>query len=351
MKISQYWQNLQRSLFPGFEKDVGVQTPVHGHVMVVLDFIDFAHFFYRSPNQKGRPPSCRWAIARAFVAKSVMNLTSTKALLDRLAVDPVLRRLCGFDPTKKLPCEATFSNAFADIAKTDLLGSAHEALIRQIYSEHLDGKVVGHVSRDATDIAARGKVARVKKNDKNKRKNRVRGKNRRVLRQLNMDLDEMLSDLPKELNASTKRGHSWKGYKLHLDVGDGCVPLSMLLTSASLHDSQAAIPLEEMTSRRVRSFYSLMDSAYDSTEIRSFIAGKGKVAIIEPHNHPGQQIVLDPAERRRYGERTVVERAFSRLKDSFGARQVRVSGHAKVSAHIMFGVLALTADQLVRQFS
>ena len=36
---------------------------------------------------------------------------------------------------------------------------------------------------------------------------------------------------------------SWIGYKLHLDVADGDIPISGLLTSASLHDSQAAIPL------------------------------------------------------------------------------------------------------------
>jgi len=36
------------------------------------------------------------------------------------------------------------------------------------------------------------------------------------------------------------------------------------------------------------------------------------------------------------------------LKDEFGARHVRVRGATKVMAHLMFGVLALTADQLLR---
>lgn len=74
MKISQYWQHLQRSLFPGFDQEVGVQTPAHGHVMVILDLIDFDPFFYNSISQKGRPPSCRFALARAFVAKSLALL-------------------------------------------------------------------------------------------------------------------------------------------------------------------------------------------------------------------------------------------------------------------------------------
>ena len=38
----------------------------------------------------------------------------------------------------------------------------------------------------------------------------------------------------------------------------------------------------------------------------------------------------------------------TRLKDEFGGRNVRVRGHAKVLCHLMFGILALTVDQLMR---
>ena len=61
---------------------------------------------------------------------------------------------------------------------------------------------------------------------------------------------------------------SWIGYKLHLDAIDGGIPVSCLLTSASVHDSQAAIPLATLTARRVDSLYDLMDSAYDAPVIR-----------------------------------------------------------------------------------
>ena len=50
----------------------------------------------------------------------------------------------------------------------------------------------------------------------------------------------------------------------------------------------------------------------------------------------------------RYRERSTVERVNGRLKDEFGARQVRVRGHSKVLCHLMFRVLALTVDQLLR---
>jgi hypothetical protein len=42
------------------------------------------------------------------------------------------------------------------------------------------------------------------------------------------------------------------------------------------------------------------------------------------------------------------ERVNARLKDEFGASQIRVRGAAKVMAHLMFGVLALTVDQWLR---
>ncbi len=37
--------------------------------------------------------------------------------------------------------------------------------------------------------------------------------------------------------------NSWNGYKLHMDTADCGVPISVVLTSASVHDSQVAVPL------------------------------------------------------------------------------------------------------------
>ncbi len=44
----------------------------------------------------------------------------------------------------------------------------------------------------------------------------------------------------------------------------------------------------------------------------------------------------------------MVERVYSRLKDEFGARIIRLRGASKIMAHLMFGVLALTVDQLLK---
>src|ERR1700674_3475438 len=50
----------------------------------------------------------------------------------------------------------------------------------------------------------------------------------------------------------------------------------------------------------------------------------------------------------RYNERSAAERVNGRVKDDFGGRYVRVRGHAKVLCHLMFGILALAIDQLMR---
>jgi hypothetical protein len=52
----------------------------------------------------------------------------------------------------------------------------------------------------------------------------------------------------------------------------------------------------------------------------------------------------DPSKRQR-------DSAKARIKDEFGGRYLRVRGHLKAFCHLMFGVVALAADSIVRLFS
>jgi hypothetical protein len=54
------------------------------------------------------------------------------------------------------------------------------------------------------------------------------------------------------------------------------------------------------------------------------------------------------ADDVRDRERSTVERVDARLKDEFGGRMIRVRGHAKVMCHLMFGILSLAANQILR---
>jgi len=190
---------------------------------------------------------------------------------------------------------------------------------------------------------------------------------RRLPRQLKMTVEAMLKDLPQKCDVGSKRNargflSSWKGYKLHIDGADGGIPVSCLLTSASTHDSQAAIPLATMSDQRVTSLYDLMDSAYDAAEIHTHSQSLGHVPIIDPNPRRSrtrkEALRLEAraqqaagridAKAIRYRERTNVERVNARIKDDFGGRHVRVRGPDKVACHLMWGILALTVDQLLR---
>ena len=98
-----------------------------------------------------------------------------------------------------------------------------------------------------------------------------------------------------------------------------------------------------------------MDAAYDAQHIREQSQSLGHVPIIDFHRRtsqkpfqPSDAPVLSPAQQQRYRERTMVERVNARIKDEFGGRTIRVRGPAKVMTHLMFGILALTVDQLLR---
>src|SRR5215472_14340646 len=87
-------------------------------------------------------------------------------LVERLQADRQLRRLCGWESPKQVPSEATFSRGFAEFAQSELPGRLHEALIRSTH----EGRLVSHISRDATAIEAREKPVKVVPPKASKRK-------------------------------------------------------------------------------------------------------------------------------------------------------------------------------------
>jgi hypothetical protein len=315
-------------------------------LVAVIEFVSLEdHVMPRFVGGRGRPRSDRQALARAFIAKAVIGLPDTRSLIDYLGESTTARRLCGWSRRGEIPSEATFSRAFAEFAESELPQRLHEAIIQRWQSDRL----VGHISRDATAIEAREKP--ISRRTKPKRK---QGQNRRIYKQFHeMTLKEMVDDLPKHCDVGRKynskgRMQQWAGYSLHVDWADGEIPISCLLTSASMHDSQAAIPLATMTAQRVTSLYDLMDAAYDDCLIRQYSVDLNHVPIVDHNPRRKTKNPFDPATARRFALRASAERGFSRAKDSFGARYARVRGHPKVFAHIMFGIVALTVEQLLR---
>ena len=151
--LSRTWAHIQGNLFPWLTEELGALTATHKQVVTTLELAGVEAFVQVWPGLPGRPPCDRAALARAFIAKAVLGLPMTAMLIERLAVDKQLRRLCGWEHRGELPSEATFSRAFAEFARSALPCRLHEALIKRSYEDRL----VGHLSRDSTAIEAREK--------------------------------------------------------------------------------------------------------------------------------------------------------------------------------------------------
>lgn len=373
--LSQLWYGIQRSLFPALEEEIGPLTPKLEQLVAIIAMVRVEDLVVRKSSYlAGRPQKDRAAMARAYITKAFMNISETKMLIELLNGSPQVRRICGWEHRGQVPSEPTFCRAFKEFADTGLPARLHETLIEK----HQKDRLVGHLSRDSTAIKAREKaLEKPRKEPKEKRKrgrpkaeeDRPPKELKRLERQASgeMSVQEMLSGLPGACDFGCKQNsqgktETWKGYKLHIDWADAMIPVSAILTSASVHDSQVAIPLAHTSAGRVTSLYELMDSAYDAPEIHGVIRSLGHVPIIDrnfrrdvdaraEHSAETTRLTLmghTLPEARRFNERTNAERGNARIKDEFVGRMVRVRGNAKVYAHLMFSLLVLTADQLLR---
>jgi hypothetical protein len=340
-------------------------TEKQQQLVAILELVRIEEFLPCYYGYEGRPQKTRPAIARSFVAKMVYNIDTTTFLLDRLKSDKNIRRICGWECVAQIPSEATFSRAFAEFAETELPQRAHKALIEKT----LAGEVILHNSRDSTAIEAREKPQKKsadecpKKKTPNKKGRPKKSEEQpesepeltRIQKQRTMTLEEMLKELPTACDKGAKKDSKgntlyWVGYKLHLDTIDGGIPVSAFVTSASLNDSQAAIPLATITGERIVNCYDLMDAAYDVLTIIEHSQSLGHVPLIDKNPRRNKELKknleaeslarktlnLVFPETLRYNARSTAERTNSRLKDEFGACKVRVRGHTKVACHLAY---------------
>jgi hypothetical protein len=367
--LSKFLSNVHQTLFPQLERDLGELSSDHKTLIAILELVRVEEFIVSTRFNDGRPRKDRAAIARAYIAKIIFKLPHTKQLIKLLKTDKHLRLLCGFDTYQSIPSESKFSRAFKEFAKNSLPEKVHKALIEGVYKD----RVIGHVVKDSTPIEAREKHLK-----KDSAKNRLKAKaakykdkklgklNRRQKQLKEKSLDKMIQELPNQCDKGMKKsaqGYTmiWKGYKLHVAVGDNCIPLAAIVTSASLNDCEVAIPLAVKTNRLVTSLYDLMDAAYDHPEIMEHSFSLGHVPIIDSCPHSSAQKVnkeaekdrkkllnFETAEDRRYKARFPSERFNALFKDYYGGRSIFYRGHEKVSCHIMFGILAVSAMTIIK---
>jgi hypothetical protein len=312
---------------------------------------------YRPYAGTGRPPYQWLPFLRSHLAKSHFHIPKTKDLIARLKSDPNLRQICGFT---KVPGKASFSRSFTFLAGQDVLNKTHEKMVIEAHK----GTYVQHVSRDSSAIPAREKAIR-KGEKENKERKKKRGRPPKgspkiktdtpnVDNQIHQSARFAIAKLNKKCSWGCKKNSQgnvdyWRGYKLHMDTSDTGFSLTACVTGANVlgiyaADSQLAIPMEKITESRVKSCYSLMDSAYDSKTIAAFIRSRGRIPIIDPNKRKDtDRPPLDPAKKERFKFRSGAERGFSDLKDNYLPSAIYVRGHKKVSFVLMAGVVCLAA--------
>lgn len=363
--LPKLYVTMESYLFPMLEEEIGELTAKMKKFLRIVELVKPSWFITNALRWSGlgRPMKDREKMLRAFFLKAVYGLPTTKGLTENLNTNPSLRRLCGWEYRGDVPSEATFSRAFGIFAKEKVCNAIHATIVKENYAE----KLVGHASIASTAIIGREKSCQ--KNTPKPKMKKKRGRKSKAeiaamaeqeiaevkTRRLELQVDRMLADSLDDLphgcdwggkHDSKGKTSYWCGYKLHLSIADGGVPLAAVLSSASLHDSQAAIPLMQMSSERATILYDLADSAYDAEEIKTFSEKLGYVPIIDPNPRRDRAIELAPARKIRYQEHSTVERGNSDLKDNYGTRHIKVKGHWKFLCHLMFGVIAITVKQL-----
>ena len=367
-----YFSNkLHSFLFPIVEDKLydDVLLKKHYQIISILEVIQIEKFIPQNCRySRGKPVKHRLQVARALIAKHVLNLKTTSELIHHLKVDKNLRYICGWEPGQRLADESTFSRVFKLIAETGILEEIHSKLTEEVF----ENRVVLHNGRDSVPIPAREWPEGKKENRKKARsKQQPKSPYKKVTvceeqAQSNDSADEMLAKLPTRCSIGRKTNSSgkttcWRGYKLHMDVAEGWFPISCAITSAHTHDTQTAIPLSIKSSERCQICYELMDSAYDSKSIYEFIEKNGRRALIVPRIWNGKRgeeterelraqktLGWKPAEGIRLQQRFACERLFSRVKDHFSGMSVWVRGYTKVKCHVMLSVLCLAVDELLR---
>ena len=92
--LTGFLNSLQGDLFPWLEEELGPLGERYRRFVTVLEFARVESFRPHFHGLPGRPVEDRAALARAFIAKAVFDVPTTRALIERLEADKTLRRLC-----------------------------------------------------------------------------------------------------------------------------------------------------------------------------------------------------------------------------------------------------------------
>jgi len=375
--LSKIWlkvKNIENSLFPDLEENLGQLSTKERKLIKILDFAEIEK--YVCTTSKTNPPKDREEIARAFIAKSVYNFQTTRDLIDRLHVDKTLRVLCGWRYSNSIPSESKFSRAFQELSEFNIAQKAHEQFIK----EYLSQMTFFYNATDATKIPLREKIVKKEKVEKVKykagrpKKGEIREPIKPTILKQQQEMqtvEEMLSLVSRDCGVGIKQNAKgnreiWIGGSLHISVVDGDIPIIAFYSGANVHDSSVALPLIQETSKRVKYMYDLQDAGYDSDIIREFSIKHNHKPIIDinPKNSQNLRDKIELQEheekifkylnqhldldKEHYNQRSMVERVNAYLKDNFGCNKIYYQGANKVASVLAFGILSVCIHQSLK---
>ena len=228
---------------------------------------------YGAPTELNYP-----AMIYALVARIVERIPTIKDLVKRLRHDFMFHLECGFLFSDRIPSEASFSRFTQKLSESNALETVQETLLLQAIQEGFIQDDV--VSIDATHFESRDQSTPQEKKPKPEPKKRGRKSKaeqealqkekqeredqetiyeKTILDQLDASLETLRTDVPIHPNWGIKKNSEgkntfWFGFKAHLAVGSKSqYILQSLMSSASLNDGKAAIPLLKGIQERLSS--------------------------------------------------------------------------------------------------
>jgi len=378
--LSKMWAkvvNLETTLFPLLKEELRLEelSTKEAKLIQILDFAEIEKNI--TVVTITNTPKDREEIARAFIAKSVYNIQTTRDLIDRLKVDRTLRILCGWRYKRDIPSESKFSRVFKELSDLKIAEKTHQKFIEEYLSE----KIFHYNATDATKVPLREKAVKKEKAQPKKKHKRGRPKKGEVREPIEpsilqkqkdmQSVEEMLELVSTDCGVGVKQNSKgnrevWIGGKLHISAVDGDIPITAYYSGANVHDSSVALPLMKETSTRVNYLYDLQDAGYDADIIREFSIGLNHRPIIDinPKNSKAlkEKIQLIKEEKLKfkflnlnqsldihhYNQRSMVERVNKYLKDDFGCNTIYYQGADKVASVLAFGILSVCIHQSLK---
>ena len=379
LSLSKMWTkvlNLEKTLFPALKEELRLEelSQKEQKLIKILDFAEIEKNI--TVGSITNTPKDREEIARAFIAKSVYNLQTTRDLIDRLHHDRTLRVLCGWRYKNDIPSESKFSRVFKELSKMKIAQKTH----KQFIEKYLKDKIFFYNATDSTKIPLREKPVKKEKIEKVKhkvgrpKKGEIREPIKPNILEQQKDMktvEEMLSLVSTKCGVGIKQNSKgnrevWIGGKLHISVVDGDIPVTAFYSGANVHDSSVALPLIQETSKRVNYLYDLQDAGYDADIIREFSTKLGHRPIIDinPKNSKKLKAKIElikhekesfkffnlrqDLDTQHYNQRSMVERVNKLLKDDFGCDKIYYQGAKKVASVLAFGILSICIHQSLK---